>query len=341
MILVTGGTGLVGMHLLFQLTESGDAVRALLRPGSDTKQVERYFLSRDPDIERYYQVEWEPGDVLDIPSLLEQFDEITQVYHAAAVVSFHSKDRDQMFKVNVEGTANMVNVALEMGVEKFCHISSVAAIGRDGKSTVTEETEWKDSPEISAYSESKYAAEKEVWRGIEEGLNAVIVNPGIVLGIGDFKRSSAELFPRLYKGVPYYPGGSNGFVGAEDVALICRKLMYSSISAERFILVAEHWTFKKLFQKISGSMGLKGPKDKAATWVLMWYWRGARLWEILTGKRPFISRESIRNASKNYRYDPSKVRQMLEVEFESVESVIQRTGAYYIKHEVEDKDRLH
>jgi dihydroflavonol-4-reductase len=334
MILVTGGTGLVGMHLLYQLTESGDAVRALLRPGSDTSAVERYFLHLDPDIERYYQVEWEPGDVTDIPSLIEQFEGITQVYHAAAVVSFHAKDRERMFKVNVEGTANMVNVALESGVEKFCHISSVAAIGREGKTTVSEKTEWKDNPENSSYSESKYAAEKEVWRGIEEGLNAVIVNPGVILGIGDFSRSSAELFPRLHKGLPYFPGGSNGFVGADDVALICRKLMYSSISAERFILVAEHLTFETLFQRISGSMGLDAPKEKASKWALMTLWWGARFLEILTGKRAFISKESIRNASKDYRYDATKVKKELEVEFEPIASVVQATGSYFVTYEL-------
>lgn len=229
LILVTGGTGLVGTHLLFDLCKSGKRIRALKRIGSDVANVKKVFSYYSSNVDELLKnIEWVDVDLMDVYSLLDAMEGITEVYHCAAMVSFDSKHETEMMKINVEGTSNMVNAALEKGIKKFCHVSSIATIGRaEHISLSTEETFWKSSPDHSNYAISKYAAEREVWRASEEGLDVVIVNPSLIIGAGNWQQSSSIFFEKGFKGMKYYTEGSNGFVDVRDVVTLMIRLMNS------------------------------------------------------------------------------------------------------------------
>ena len=220
MILVTGGTGLLGSHLLLELARSGKNVRALKRKSSNISQVRKVFLYYVQNADELLQnIEWFEGDLLDFGSIEDSLEGVKEIYHAGAVVSFYPSDHKSMLKVNIEGTANLVNLALEKAISKFCYVSSVSTLGRaDNLGLTDEETYWKASNKNSQYAISKYGAEREVWRGIEEGLNAVIVNPSVILGPGDWKSGSPAFFSRIGKGLKFYTSGINGFVDVRDVS---------------------------------------------------------------------------------------------------------------------------
>lgn len=331
MVFLTGGTGLVGMHLLASLRAEGKMVRALKRESSDLAAIKAFFDYSFPSKpEAFDGIEWVDGELLDVPLLASYMEGCDEVYHAAAMVSFHPKDHKQMLEVNVEGTANMVNLALAQGVKRFGYVSSVAALGRDDKASITEDTEWKYDSKNSTYAGSKYNSELEVWRGIEEGLNAYMVNPGIILGIGDFKRSSAELFLQMHKGFPYYPGGHNGFVAVGDVVRVLRKMMDEGAPSRRYLLVHENWSYELLFQKVAASLKTTAPKKVAPLWLMKAFQRLQQVTEFFTGKRAFVTKESVRNSNQNYSYDASKVKKELKFEFQNLDEVIEETGAYFM-----------
>ncbi|NNE55312.1 MAG: NAD-dependent epimerase/dehydratase family protein, partial [Flavobacteriales bacterium] len=233
MHLITGATGIVGTRLMLELLLKGESVRALRRASSNLSWPERIFEFLGHS-ELFESIEWVEGDVTDVESLIQAMNGVRFVYHTAAVVSFHRRDIDVMFKVNVEGTANVVNVAASSGVEKVCHISSTAAVGRsESGQLVTEETEWKDSPLNSAYAITKRNAEREVFRSQVEGLQTVVINPSVIVGPGDRKRSSAVIFSKVDEGLKFYPLGANAFVGVKDVARAAILLMESATTGDR------------------------------------------------------------------------------------------------------------
>ena len=201
MVFVTGATGLVGSHLVQALVQQGKPVRALYR-------------SAVPAYTGADKVEWVQGDILDVISLEEALNGVSQVYHCAAVVSFNPKRINELFQVNVEGTANVVNACINAGVQKLLYVSSVAALGRMREdSAIDENMHWSPKTNNSEYGKSKYLAEMEVWRGIGEGLKAVIVNPTIILGAGDWNAGSTQIFKTVYNEFPWYTGGINRLCG--------------------------------------------------------------------------------------------------------------------------------
>lgn len=314
MILVTGGSGLVGSHLLVELTKQGKKFRALRRKGSDTSIVEKVFL--------HYKIPfpgkavWVEGDVTDYFSLEDSMQDVEHVYHCAAVVSFAGKDEERMMKTNVEGTANVVNAAMEKGVKKLCHVSSVAALGRaDNDKIMTEETMWKTSSKNSAYAVSKYSAEREVWRGMQEGLNAVIVNPCLVIGPGDFTRSSGRMIENVRKGLKFYPSGANSFIDARDVAKIMIALTESEIKNERFILAAENLEYKKALELIAKAMGKPLPTIRVTQLMAALTWRAAWFIGFFMKTKPFITREVIMTAQQRNIYSNKKIKETLNWEF--------------------------
>lgn len=329
MNLVTGGTGMVGMHLIAALLKAGEPVRALLRTTSDTSALDRLLKHVNADTSLLERVE---GDLLDVESLTSAMHGCKKVFHAAALVSFHRKDKSKLFRTNVEGTFNMVNVALETsGLEAFVYISSVAALGRNRRrDAVTEASEWKDDPDLANYARSKHMAEREVWRGSEEGLKIFMVNPSIILGIGDFERSSAEIFRQIDRGMPFYPPGSNGFVAVQDVVAACFHLLEHDLSAERYILNASHLTYGELFQKVGDAVGAKAPDAAAPRWLMRAVHLGVSLLEKISGKRAFVTREGIRNASKEFHYDARKM-ESTGFRFTPLDAVIRETGKYYLE----------
>lgn len=265
MVFVTGGTGLLGAHILVELCRKGEKVRALKRSNSNTALVLRIFQHYfgEEGESKFSSIDWIDGDITDIVSLEEGAEGCNVYYHCAAIVSFERRDFKNMMKVNKGGTANIVNLAIDKKIDHLVYVSSVAALGRDGRSDVyTEENKWKNSPENSGYAISKNSAEKEVWRGVEEGIPAVILNPTIILGPGNWNESSVTFFKTMSKGMGWYPTGKNGFVDARDVANIATQLSEKRIFNERFITVGENVSFQTLFTKIAESFGKKDQQKR-------------------------------------------------------------------------------
>jgi dihydroflavonol-4-reductase len=327
MIFVTGGTGLVGAHLISMLVQAGEDVRAFRRKDSNMKLVElimgNNFLSS--------KLEWVDGDVLDVYSLNEAMKGITHIYHAAAVISFQPSEADKMMQVNIEGTANVVNMALENKIKKLCYVSSIAAIGRTiNGETVTEKTPWKTSPNNSKYAISKYGAEREVWRGTVEGLDAVIVNPSIIIGPGDWNSGSSKMFKQAYDGLKFYTSGINGFVDVRDVCKCMITLMNSEIKNERFIVNSENVPFRLLFDQICTAFGKRVPYIKASKWLGAITWRLEALRSFFTGSRPLITKETAKSANQCYYYSSEKIKERLNFKFIPISQSIQDTCAAFI-----------
>ena len=322
MILVTGASGLVGLHLIKQLSEENIPIRAL------------YYSSipklLDNTIEK--NIEWFQCDVLDIISLEKAFTSITQVYHCAAMVSYDQRLHEKMKEVNIEGTANVVNFSIEKNIKKLIHVSSIAAIGKeeDG-SLITEKTEWIKNGYTSAYSESKFYSEMEVFRGIGEGLNAAILNPAIILGEGNWDRSSSNLFKIVHDEFPYFTNGKTAWVDVKDVVKAMILLMHSEVNNERYILSAGNFSFKEIFTMMALSMNKKPPYRFAAKWMTALVWRLAFVKSILTGKVATITKETAHSAQQISNYDNSKfLKQFPNFSFEKIELTIDRIGKNFI-----------
>lgn len=300
-VLVTGGTGFLGAYLIRELTGRGYHVRALKR---DIKKDDPAFM----DAAVWQKVEWVEGDVLDVISLEDAMQGMDAVIHSAAVVSFHKKHRAEMYQVNVEGTANVVNMAIEASITRFVHISSVAALGRtsDGQ-TVNEDKKWDENPNNTHYARSKYKAELEVWRGMAEGLNAVILNPSTILGYGDWHGSSSAIFRNVYNEFKWYSPGLNGFVDVEDVAKAAVLLMESNINEQRFIVNGDNWPFKKLLHFMADSFGKKRATRESKSWMLGLAWRIEAVKAWFTGEKPLLTKETARVAHSRTVFDNSKL----------------------------------
>ncbi|MGO4294773.1 NAD-dependent epimerase/dehydratase family protein [Chitinophaga sp. RAB17] len=322
MILVTGGTGFLGSHLIRALVAAGKPVRALYRQQPSP---------RLQDISD--KIEWVPGDILDIFTLEDALVGVTQVYHCAAMVSFQAADKDRLLKINVEGTANVVNMALDAGVKKLLYVSSVAAIGRArDNAAVNEDCEWQDSKNNSRYSISKFQGEMEVWRGIAEGLDAVIVNPSIILGAGFWDDGSGALLKNAWKEFPYYTEGVNGFVDVEDVVKAMIQLMDSDINAERFILSADNWGYQRLFTTMAHALGKKPPHIAAKPWMAEVVWRLEKVKGMVTGKHPLVTKETARTAQMKVNYENTKVLNALPgFQFRPLEETIKQIAAAFLQ----------
>lgn len=325
MILVTGGTGLLGSHLLFQLTNGSNSIKAIFRNEKKIELVLRLFLYYDPinGQTRFDSIQWVNCDVLDSVTLHETIEGCEYVYHCAAIVSFDKDDFYKMMKINREGTSNVVNSCLELGIKKLCYVSSTAAIGNcENDPIVTEETKWKQSPTTSGYSISKYSAEKEVWRGVEEGLDVVIVNPCVIIGAGDWQESSLTMFATVEKGLRFYTSGANAFIDARDVTSIMLKLMNSDFKNERYLCIGENSTFKNLFDTIARNLNKKeatilvNPLLIGLTWRVMW------VISKLTGKKSPITKETARSAFGTTIYDASKIKKALSFEFITIDEMV-------------------
>ncbi|MFT3703387.1 MAG: NAD-dependent epimerase/dehydratase family protein [Agriterribacter sp.] len=300
MVFVTGGTGLLGSYLLRELVARGEKVIALYRTAIP---AEDYAAS----------VQWIQGDILDITLLEEMMQQAEQVYHCAAMVSFNPSKKYELLKINAEGTANVVNAALHSGIKKLVYVSSVSAIGRNREGeNVTELLKWDEEKNNSNYGRSKYFAEMEVWRGISEGLNAVIVNPTIILGSTNWE-GSAALFKKAWEEFPWYTEGSSGFVDAADVAKVMVALMDSDITGERFILNAENWPFRKVFTSMANAFGKKPPHKKVTAFMASVIWRMEKIRSAVTGKEPLLTKETVNTAQKNVSFDNSKLLKALPV----------------------------
>ena len=334
MILVTGGTGLVGSHLLAKLTQEKKPVRAIYRSKDKLKTVRNVFSYYFKDTDKYFdKIEWLKGDITDVPSLENAFKNVDYVYHCAAIVSFNAKDYQAMRKTNIEGTANMVNLSIANNIKKFCHVSSIATIEKNSNPNVliTEDNEWNKESNNYGYAITKYGAEMEVWRGTQEGLDVVIVNPGVILGSGFWLSGPGELFTKMYTGFNFYTEGITGFVGVKDVVKAMTQLMESSVKNERYILVSENTSFKELFFKIADTFRKKRPSVKVGKTLSNIAWRMEKLKSFITGKPPLITKHSASASLSRYKYDAGKIKKDLNFEFESLDKTIKDTCGDYLK----------
>lgn len=313
MILITGATGFLGSELAKQLVQQGEAIRCIKRASSVI-----------PPILIPYQkfIEWVDGDIMDVYSLEGAFNGVTQVYHCAAWVSLKSREKDAMINANVNGTANIVNLCLQYGV-RLVHVSSVAAIG-DAKpgELITENHHLEPGGSTDGYAISKLESEMEVWRGIAEGLDAVIVNPSLIIGRNAGTKGSGQLFETVRKGLKFYTNGAIGFVAVEDVAKSMIALMNSNIHAGRFIVSAENRDYKTLVAEVARNFNLAPPQREARRWMMELAWRGAALMSALTGKAPAIDKIAAQSASIIRNYDNTKLKKATGIVFKPISQSI-------------------
>jgi dihydroflavonol-4-reductase len=315
-ILVTGGAGLLGKELIIQLLAQGKKVRAIYN-----KTPLPHFNSDN--------LEQIQCNILDVVGLEEAMDGVEQVYHCAAIVTFNPKRKREMFKINIEGTANVVNAALEAGVKKMVYVSSVAALGRIRENEpVNENMNWTEETSNSNYGQSKYMAELEVWRGIGEGLDAVIVNPTIILGAGDWDWGSSKIFQSVYNEFPWYSDGITGFVDVKDVAAVMTRLMDSDITAQRFIVSAENKTYKDVLTLIAKAFGKKSPYKKVTPLIAKIVWRLEALKSWFTRKDPLVTKETSITALAKVNFDNSKLKKYLpDFKYRPIEETIAQACA--------------
>lgn len=332
MILVTGATGLLGTHVLIELSKRGESIRALKRPESDLDRVQSVFAFYFGTASSVYydKIEWVDGDLLDIVSLENAVKNCNRVFHCAALVSFRRKDFKKLMKINKEGTANVVNVCLAEKTDHLCYVSSTAALGRSsGKDWYDESSKWESSPDNSGYAISKYSAECEVWRGIEEGLDAVIVNPSVIFGPGNWNEGSLTMFKVVRNGLRFYTSGVNGFVDARDVAFILAELSEKRIVNERFVVAGENLTYKILFEKIAVAFNVRPPSILVKPWMAALVWRIEGLLAFLFGKKPNVTRETARSSMKISQYNSDKIKQRLAFNFHSADNTIAHAVRYF------------
>jgi len=323
MVLVTGGTGLVGAHLLIHLLEKGENVRATYRNFESTEKAKALFSLYKKEA-LYDSVQWIQGDVLNVPALEIAFQGIEQVYHCAAKISFDPKEEELVRKTNIEGTANIVNFCLAKNIKKLCHVSSIAALGDlpEHESIITEETEWNPEKPHSDYAISKYGAEMEIWRGLQEGLEVVIVNPGVIIGPGFWEQGSGELFTRVKNGLSFYTKGLTGFIAVSDVVSIMHQLMNSSIKGERFTLIAQNIIFQDLLYSIADALKVKRPKYHATPFMMDALSRLDWVASNIFGQKRQLSKASARSSHTTDLYSNEKIKNALNFTFIDVSDYI-------------------
>lgn len=334
MILVTGGTGLVGSHLLLELVMAGETVRAIHRKSSSFEGIKKVFsYGRSVgEAEKLFEaIEWIEADTLEMPALSLAFENINLVYHCAALVSFSPSDYRKLRKINIEGTANVVNLCIEKRVKKLCFVSSIATFDlKLGQQQINEDSHWNKELDHSMYAISKYGAEMEVWRASQEEIPIVIVNPGVIIGPGFWDTGSGVLFRKIWKGLNYSFPKTTGFVGVQDVVKAMHLLMNSDQKNEQFLLVSENLSFKKVMELAAGSLGKPAPAKQLKPWMVSLGWLGQLILSIFGQKRQ-LTLNSSRSLFTDTFYDSSKFQNRFDYNFEKIASVIKRTGTCFRK----------
>ena len=320
MILVTGASGFLGSELVKQLVANNESVRIIVRPSSDISH-----LASIKD-----KIEIVEADILDVPSLEMAFDGVEKIYHSAAVIGYDSSFYDAMYKCNIEGTANVVNIALSKGIKKLLHVSSIAAIGGKPNDLISEETKWEKNEWTTHYGITKMLAEREVWRAEQEGLEVVMVNPGIILGSSSNEnKATMRVFKRIASGkMPFYSNGTNGFIDVRDVARICIQLMNSPVNSERFILINQNLSFKDYFERIAKRLNVQPPKralNKTLGNVFLFAdWMAS----TLSRRKRSFTKEIFKVSMEHFEYSNEKIKRQLDYTFipfdETIDTIAQQ-----------------
>jgi dihydroflavonol-4-reductase len=324
MNLVTGASGLLGSHVVLELLQKGEYVRAFSRNRNDGEILKRLAEFYKLDMTSHWnKLSWFQGDILNVDDLEDAFLDVKNVYHCAAVVSYHRRDRKSMYAINVDGTSNVVNTALLYPGIRLCHTSSIAALGRTHHmQTVKESDNWTDSTVHTHYAITKHLAENEVWRGMEEGLNAVIVNPALILGPGPKGQSSNAILEHILKEWNYFPVGGTGFIHVRDAAQAMLGLMEKQITGERYTLSADNILYKDLWQKAALQLKVRVPKKELPSWLTKLALLTEGLKELFTGKKAGVTRESIASMKIRFLYDHQKIEKQLTLKFRSMDEAL-------------------
>lgn len=331
---------MVGSHLLYKLLKTNQKVKAIYRREHKLALVQKVFAYYSDDFETLYQkIEWINADITDVPSLQIAFKDVDYVYHCAAFVSFEPDQYHHLRKINIEGTANVVNLCLYNQVKKLCYVSSIATIGHhpDQQKLITEDTQWNQEDDNSAYAITKYGAEMEVWRGTQEGVDAVILNPGIIIGPGLWNSGgSSSLIKKIYNGMPYYTNGVTAYVDVDDVVRAMVLLMQSPIKNERFIVISENLSFKEFQLRTALALGVKPASKEATSFILGIGWRLDWLNRLVTGKRRRLSRQMTKSARSITKYDATKLKNVLDFEFKPLQLSIKQSCQLFLKDLMKD-----
>lgn len=330
MILVTGATGLVGSHLLIKLLEEKKGVKALYRNKEKITAVKSVFQYKNK-LDLFDKITWTEGNINDIPSLNTAFEDVTEVYHCAALISFDPKDEEELRKINIEGTANVVNCCIDFNVSKLCHVSSIAALGdpKNNEQTITETTEWNPEEFHSDYAISKYGAEMEVWRGFQEGLNVVIVNPGVIFGYGFPKQGSSIIFNSLRKGLAFFTRGKTGIVSVEDVVHCMTLLMQNNHTGERFTIIAENQFLDQIVFTIADAMKVKRPFIYANKTVTSISWKLDWFIAKLTGRKRKFTKANAKASHSPTEYSNTKIKETLNYLFTDMKGYLTQLSQLY------------
>ncbi len=331
MILVTGGTGLVGSHLLARLIQQNEPIRAIYRTSESIEKVKK-IVSYNTTISTslFSKIEWIQADITDVPSMIPVFKGVKKVYHCAAIISFDPSDYIEMRKVNIHGTAIVVNLSIDAKVEKLCFVSSIATIGNDSKKDIAnEDSEWIGNEKNNGYAISKYGAEMEVWRASQEGVDVIIVHPGVILGSGFWDSGSGKLFSQVYQGFSYYSVGVTGFVGINDVILSMVTLMESAHKNDRFIIVSENKSFREVLFSIANAFRKNPPSICIKPWQAAFFWRWEWLVSKVTSRKPRISKHTAKTLNSKTYYSSEKIKKTIDISFEDIEEVIKQVCAIY------------
>lgn len=336
MIFVTGGTGMVGAHLIYDLVLKGEKVRALKRPGSSLQRIEKIFAICSSEPQSLMQkIEWVEGDILDKEGLRALLTGVDQIYHAAAIISFDPGKKEEIIHNNSEGTANLVDLSMSLEIERFCHVSSIATIGSPPEGIeASEDHPWRNSRDHSAYTGSKYLSEMEVWRAILQGLNAVIVNPSVIIGPGDWKSGSSMIFSKVWHGLKFYPKGGTGFVDVRDVTAAMQLLMaddnWETVKNQRYILNSENLSFREFFNQVADNLRVRPPKILAGKTILKLACLLSALKRLLTGIPPSITRETARTIHRLSYYDGSKICRTIGLKYTPTDVSIRRISLIFL-----------
>jgi dihydroflavonol-4-reductase len=326
MILVTGGSGFLGSHLLMELCKKGETVRALKRPSSDIAFLDKLFAFYD-QTNLLKCIEWIDGDLNDIAAMENAMLGISQVYHCAAMVSFSSENKNLMQRSNINGTANLINAAQQAGVKKLCHVSSIGTLGKDD--LISEKTPWDQQSKHSVYSLSKYKSELEAWRAMAEGLDTIIVHPSVILGPWKPDTGFASLFRSIEKGMKYAPGGANAFVDVRDVAKTMVMLMDSDLKNDNFIISSENMSYHDLMNIIARLKGVKPPTKQAPRFLTEIAWRISSLKSFTSKSAPALTRDLARITQNTSAYSNQKIREALKFDFIPVAESLADVNRFY------------
>jgi dihydroflavonol-4-reductase len=332
MIVVTGGTGFVGSHLLLELLKDNKSIRVIIRKEGNPEKVLSVwkYYAQDTD-SLLKKIDWFRCDITDKMSLSEALQDADRVYHCAALVTLAGINKRDMYNANVLGTQNVVNICIQQNVKKLLFVSSIAAIGKSINGiALTEEDGWPVKSK-SIYAQTKTLAELEVWRGIAEGLNAVIVNPSVIIGPGDWRQNSCRFFDLVNNGLKYYTKGINGFVDVHDVVRAMIRLMNEDVAGERFILNSENLSVKDLFEKIALALGTVAPSRHATPLILSLAWRAEFLRSLVTGKPARLTRQSTRSLHISKIYSSDKIEKLLNFTFTPIDAIIAQTANCYLR----------